>query len=511
VIQTFFPVTARLVITLAVVIGLLATSAFADVTLPNIFSDHMVLQRRQPNRVWGKAAPGEKVVVSIGGQSHEATAGADGAWHVTLRPMEAGEPRQMFVKGQGNEITVGDVLVGEVWVCSGQSNMEYALRTANGFEAERPTANLPQIRTINFPNVGSQQPIWTHANARWIVCTPESVGTFSAVGFFFARRIHEEVGVPVAIINNSWAGSRAEAWVPRKYFDGRENLMPIVERYDAFAKQLAEIEAKSQPSAEEQRRVRQLRTDVNGDDRPANAYNGIVASHTGYGIRGVLWYQGEGNTPRAHQYRELFPLLIESWRKEWGQGDFPFYWVQLPNYQAAKPEPGDSELAELREAQTMTLAKLPNTGEAVTIDTGDGDLHPRNKKDVGLRLALWALARDYGKDVPYRSPTYKSMRTELGRIILSFDHVNGSLQAREGQTLQGFAVAGEDRKFVWASATPNSDGTITVSSEKVPNPVAVRYAWADNPTANVYDGAKLPLTPFRTDDWPGLTFGVNVH
>jgi sialate O-acetylesterase len=483
-----------------------SSPAFADVTLPNIFSEHMVLQRRQPIRVWGKASPGEKVVVSIGGQSHETSAGAAGAWQVTLNPMEAGEPRTMLVKGQDSGVFVNDILVGEVWICAGQSNMEFAMRSASGFDAERPTANLPQIRTINFPNVGSQQPIWTHANARWIVCTPESVGSFSAVGFFFARRVHEAIGVPVAIINNSWAGSRAEAWVPRKYFEGRENLMPIVERYDAFANDLAAIEVKSQPSADEQRRVRQLRTDVNGDDRPANAYNGIVASHAGYGIRGVLWYQGEGNTPRAYQYRELFPLVIESWRKEWGQGDFPFYWVQLPNYQPAKPEPSESAWAELREAQTFTLDKLPNTGEAVTIDIGDGrNLHPPNKKDVGLRLARWALARDYGVREPYRSPAYRSMRTNAGKVTLTFDHVNGNLQTRDAQTPQGFAIAGEDRKFMWADAMLDPAGTITVSSEKVPNPVAVRYAWADNPTCNVHDTAGLPLTPFRTDDWPGLT------
>jgi sialate O-acetylesterase len=493
-------------------LGLFTPVAVAEVSLPNVFSDHMVLQRRQPNRVWGKAAPGEKVVVTIGAQSHEATAGADGAWQVTLAPMEAGAPVKLVAKGPANEVAIDDVLVGEVWICAGQSNMEYALGSAYDSELEIAAANHPQIRTINYPNVGSQTPNWTHANARWIVCSPQTARSFSAVGYIFARQIHESLGVPVGIINNAWAGSRAEAWIPRQYFDGRENLLPIVARYDGFAKELAELEAKGQMSAAEQTKARTLRTDVNGDDRPANAWNGIVASHAGYGIRGALWYQGEGNTPRAHQYRQLFPLLIESWRKEWGQGDFPFYWVQLPGNGAEKPEPGDSEWAELRESQTMTLAKSPNTAQAVTIDLGeDGDLHPRNKKDIGLRLARLALARDYGIQMPCQSPAYRSLRIDGGNAILSFDHANGNLRALTGGAVRGFAIAGEDRKFVWADATITRDGTITVSSDKVPNPVAVRYAWADNPVGNVYDSARLPLTPFRTDDWPSKTVGVLVH
>jgi len=311
--------------------GLCASPAAAEVALPNVFSDHLVLQRKQPNRVWGKAAPGEKVVVTIGEQSHEATAAADGAWQVTLAPMEAGPPLKLVAKGQANEVACDDVLVGEVWICSGQSNMRYALSSAYDADLEIPAANHPQIRVINYPSVGAQSPLWTHAGARWTICTPQTARSFPAVGYFFARQIQETLGVPVGIINNAWAGSRAEAWVDRRYFDGHENLLPIVARFDGFANDLAALEAKGPLTAAEQTKARQLRTDVNGDDRPANAWNGIVASHAGYGIRGVLWYQGEGNTPRAYQYRELFPLLIESWRNEWGQGDFPFYWVQLPD------------------------------------------------------------------------------------------------------------------------------------------------------------------------------------
>ena len=487
-------------------------AAFAQVSLPSVFSDHMVMQRRQPNRVWGKASPGEKVTVTIGAQSLEATAGTDGAWQVTLTPMEAGAPVKLVAKGPANEVSVADVLVGEVWIVSGQSNMAYGLGSAYDADLEVPAANHPEIRMVTIPQRGSQTPIWTQANTRWVVCTPQSARNFSAVGYYFARQIQESLGVPVGIINNSWAGSRAEAWVDRKYFDGHENLLPLVARYDGFAKELAELEAKGQLTAAEQNKARQLSTDVNGDDRPANAWNGIVASHAGYGIRGVLWYQGEGNTPRGHQYRELFPVLVESWRKEWGQGDFPFYWVQLPGNGALKPESGDSEWAELREAQTMSLAKLPNTGQAVTIDLiEDGNLHPRSKKDIGVRLARVALARDYGIQMAYQSPTYRAMQVNEGKITLSFNTANGNLRVLNNGVAYGFTIAGADKKFVWADASFNRDGTITVSSDKVADPVAVRYAWAENPVCNVYDAARLPLTPFRTDDWPGMTVGVLVH
>jgi len=497
----------------AALLGFLNAPTFADVSLPSVFSDHMVLQRKQADRVWGKAAPGEKVVVTIGTQSKEATASADGMWQVTLDPLEAGEPLKLVAKGQTNEVTFNDVLVGEVWVCSGQSNMAYGLGQAYDGDLEVPAANHPQIRMLTIPSRGSQTPIWTQPNAKWAVCTPQTARQFTAVGYFFARQVHESLNVPVGIINNAWSGSRAEAWVDRKYFEGHDNLMPIVVRYDGFAKELADIEAKgAQATAAEQNKARTLRPDVTGDDRPANAWNGIVASHAGYGIKGVLWYQGEGNTPRGYQYRELFPVLIDSWRKEWKQGDFPFYWVQLPGNEAPKPEPGDSQWAELREAQTMTAAKVKNTAQAVTIDLGeDGNLHPRAKKDIGLRLARIALARDYGIQMANQSPTYRSMQTSGSKITLTFDHPNGNLRTLAGGPAEGFAIAGEDKKFVWANATINRDGTITVSSDKVPAPVAVRYAWADNPICNVYDNARLPLTPFRTDDWKGVTEGVLVH
>jgi sialate O-acetylesterase len=245
---------------------------------------------------------------------------------------------------------------------------------------------------------------------------------------------------------------------------------------------------------------------MKGNHRPANIYNGVLKPTIGYGIRGAIWYQGESNAGRAYQYRDLFPLMIKSWREEWGQGDFPFYYVQLADYKAEKPDPGESDWAELREAQTMTMDKLPNTGQAVIIDIGEGkDIHPMNKAEVGARLARWALARDYGFEIAHHSPQYKAMEKLPGKIVLKFDFVNGGWRPFDVNEPRGFAIAGEDRTWVWASAKILPNGIIEVSSDAVPNPVAVRYAWADNPVCNMFDKAGLPLTPFRTDDWPGVT------
>ena len=243
-----------------------------------------------------------------------------------------------------------------------------------------------------------------------------------------------------------------------------------------------------------------------GNHRPANIYNGVLKPTIGYGIRGAIWYQGESNAGRAYQYRDLFPLMISSWRKEWGIGDFPFYWVQLADFMAEKSEPADSAWAELREAQTMTMSKLPNTGEAVIIDIGEGkDIHPRNKQDVGKRLARWALARDYGVSVPYHSPQYKSMERKDGKIVITLDYVPSGLRPFDVNELRGFTIAGDDKKFVNANAKIVGPNLIEVWSDAVKEPVAVRYAWADNPVCNVYSAEGLPLTPFRTDDWAGVT------
>jgi sialate O-acetylesterase len=484
----------------------------ADVKLPNIFSSHLVLQQQQKNKVWGLADAGEAVTVTIGDQTHQATAEANGAWSVWLNPLQPDEPLVLAVKGK-NTITLDDVLVGEVWICSGQSNMQWNVGWATDPDLEKLTAKHPKLRMINFPHVGSQEPKWTHDDCKWMVCTPETVTGFSAVGYFFGRQLQETLDVPVGLINNAWSGSACEAWINRSVlnaderFRGVERFPGMMDRYEGQEAQFAALTAKGSDLTDaEKKQLDNLRGLMSGNFRPANIYNGVLKSHLGYGIRGAIWYQGEANVSRAYQYRDLFPLMIKNWRDEWAQGDFPFYWVQLADFQGEKPEPGESDWAELREAQTMTMAKLPNTGEAVIIDIGEGkDIHPKNKVDVGRRLARWALAKDYGVRISYHSPQYKSMEKQGNKIVLTFDYVDGGWRPFDVPTPRGFAIAGEDKNFVLATAAILPGGKVEVFSDKVADPVSVRYGWASNPVVNMYNGAGLPLTPFRTDDWPGVT------
>ena len=500
----------------------------ADVSLNNMFGDHMVLQQGIKNKVWGKADPGETVTVTLGGQTHTATAGADGTWHLFLDPVqEYGGPHTLTVKGK-NTVTFNDVLIGEVWVCAGQSNMQWSVNSSNDADLERAAATFPNIRLISVPNVGLQEPQWNF-NGKWAACSPDTVGNFSAVGYFFGRQLHQTLGVPVGLINNAWGGSAAEAWVNREKLAANEKLQPLMERWSkieadfpaakvAYEQKLGEWKAAAEKAKAEGKpappQPGNPEGQMKGNARPANIYCGVLKPSIGYGIRGAIWYQGESNAGRAYQYRELFPLMIKSWREEWGLGDFPFYWVQLADFMAEKPVPADSEWAELREAQTMTMKALPNTGEAVIIDIGEGkDIHPKNKQDVAKRLARWALAETYKRPgIAARSPLYKAMEKQGAKILLSFDHVAsnaGGWRPFDVLEPRGFTIAGADKKFVPAKATILSDGRIEVSAEEVAEPVAVRYAWADNPVCNMYSAAGLPLTPFRTDDFPGVTANAN--
>lgn len=479
--------------------------AQADVAVPNIFSHSMVLQQKQPNKVWGKADPGEEVTVKIAGQSQQTTAGADGSWSVLLEPLPAGGPHELKISGK-NDIAIGDVLVGEVWICSGQSNMQWPVQRTENADLAYAAANYPQVRMINFPQVGSQNPIWSHDQRTWAVCTPETVPNFSAVGYFFGRQLHQTLDVPVGMINNAWGGSAVEAWIQRDLLAEQDIFDATMANWEEKEQTAEMLSGKSNRTEQEDQKLKQLNRQMGGNHRPANIYNGVLKSHMGYGIRGAIWYQGESNAGRAYQYRELFPLMIQNWRDQWGQGDFPFYWVQLADFMAEKPQPDDSAWAELREAQTMTMSRLPNTGEAVIIDVGEGkDIHPRNKVIVGQRLARWALANQYDLEVAYHSPSYDSMEKQGDKIVLSFDHVNGGWRPFDVKEPRGFAIAGADKKFVWADAKIIEGGRIEVSNSDVSDPVAVRYAWADNPVCNMFDQVGLPLTPFRTDEWPGVT------
>lgn len=497
--------------------GLLTSTLFlsADVSLPAIFGDHMVLQRLQTNPVWGTAAPGEKITVKIHGQYHTTVAANDGGWRVMLNPVPTGGPYELSVEGN-NTVTFDDILVGEVWICSGQSNMARALNSVDNADVEIVTANYPEIRLISVPSVASQDPL-DDFKGQWAACSPETVANFSAVGYLFGRRIHNAVGVPIGLIDNAWGGSSAEAWVPRDVLEAEGDYAAQLESWDkntaaytdeVHATALAKFKAwqtagKPAPTQRAPRDPRQ------SQQRPANLFNGVLHPTIGYGIRGVIWYQGEANAKRAYQYRELFPLMISTWRDLWDQGDFPFYWVQLADFRDETAEPAESDWAELREAQTMTLA-LPHTGEAVIIDAGEGrDIHPRDKQTVANRLARLALGNDYGFDFAAQSPRYAGMKSKGDTITLTFDHVSkGGLYSFDVKEPIGFAIAGKDKVFVWADAKIIGENQVQVSSPSVPNPVAVRYAWADNPIANLQDRNGLPVTPFRTDDWPGITADV---
>lgn len=502
-------------LTFLIALTMMANICVAEVTTSPVFGDSMVVQRDMPVHVWGWTQPNIDVHVAMAGHEAETRSDKNGRFDVKLDPLPAGGPHEMVIQADETR-TFKDVLVGEVWVCSGQSNMQWPVSSANDPDLETLTANFPNIRLITVPRVGIQEPQNSFEGA-WEACTPTSARDFSAVGYFFGRQLHQTLNVPIGLIDNAWGGSAAEAWVNRSELEKAGKYDELLEKWDTLAKtydhEAAMNSYRKRLAAWEKNkkgnRPRPPRDQLTGNHRPANIYNGVLHPTIGYTIRGAIWYQGESNSSRAYQYRDLFPLMIKNWRDEWKQGDFPFYWVQLADFQAEVDTPGDSSWAELREAQTMTMSKLPNTGEAVIIELGEAsDIHPRNKQDVAKRLARWALANDYGYDIPFRSPTYQSMTIKDGKATLKFDHVGGKLDTFDVREPIGFAIAGEDRKFVNAKAKITGKDTIEVWSEEVKAPVAVRYAWANNPICNVQSSEGLQMTPFRTDEWPGVTINV---
>jgi sialate O-acetylesterase len=645
-----------------------AISADAEVRLPAIISDNMVLQQGTKVRIWGNANAGEHVAVTFDKKTSNITADAQGRWQVLIGPFKAGGPYELMVKGD-NVLTIKNVLVGEVWLCSGQSNMEWPLvNTTDGAEAVAQAKN-PEIRLFTVEKHTSTSPL-TDVEGHWVVTTPDDAAHFSAVGYFFGRELYEHLKVPIGLINSSWGGTPAEAWTSHEALLSSPELKPILDRYESslnalpqtkatYAQALAQWEEKnlyidsgnkgealgyadpststtdwSQMDLPKQieaagllidgaiwfRKVVELPAEWSGKDlvlnlppiddqdvtyfngtkigsvgretpnsymvprkyvvpgslvragrnviavrvfdsageggfgrggamsvgpagaaesslislrgtwdykvelalepkhpdwgsrpeavgvsnqnNPSVLYNAMIAPLVPFAIRGAIWYQGESNAGRAYQYRTLFPIMIRNWRTAWGQ-EFPFYFVQLANWHASKAQPDESDWAELREAQTMTLRE-PHTGMAVIIDIGDeNDIHPRNKLDVGRRLAAWALAGTYGQKVIPSGPLFDKYTIEGDKVRIRFEYGSG-LKTIDGGPVKGFAIAGEDHRFVWADARIDGD-TVIVSSPTVPKPVAVRYGWADNPIANLYNNAGLPASPFRTDDWPGVT------
>ena len=621
----------------------------------------MVLQRDFEIPVWGWAEPGERISVSLAERRRDTVTGADGRWKVVLPALPAGGPFVLMVRGQ-ETVVVKDVMLGEVWVASGQSNMTYALSGAADAAEEIPQAIYPDIRLFTVPKRIALTPQADTLPAAWQVCSPETAKDFSAVAYFFGRDLYQALGVPLGIILSAWPGTQGEEWTDADSLQRDPILQPIEQRWDAsppavkaFAAQPAafslefddfellpkpggaasplllsnfddgtsrvatggdwtytwqdapdtafELTAPGQGGAGYAARVagklggasssrlqanfkrdgsatdlslyagirfwvrgsgsfqfQMLQPSITDWDNyaveavhagpdwkpmtiwfkdlkqagwgvqlpftpralsgflldcvtpvgdpprpPSGLYDGMIAPLEPFRIRGAIWYQGEGNTWRAYQYQKLLPALIRAWRTQWGEGDFPFLIVQLPNY-GESPELGDSIWAELREAQLLTAETVPNTGLAVTIDVGDPkNLHPPRKAEVGHRLALWALGTIYGKKLVYSGPLYDSMQVEGSEIRIRFRHVGSGLEARGGP-LKGFAVAEADRKFHWADARIEGD-SVVVSSAAVSVPVSVRYAWASSPDCNLYNKDGLPASPFRTDDWPGATAG----
>jgi sialate O-acetylesterase len=493
-------------------------NAFANVKLPAFFGDGMVVQRNRHVPIWGTAAAGETVTVSVAGQSVQSTADAAGKWKVELAPLPVGAPLEVTVAGK-DTFTLRDVLVGEVWLASGQSNMAMRVREAANGAAESAAANYSLVRMFTVKNNTAHQPL-TDVSGKWITTTPETVGAFSAAAYYFARELHQTLGVPIGIIHSSWGNTPAEAWTSEKTLRADDYYKPVFERwrkveadypqvkreYDAqmvkWEDNAAAAKAAGKP---EPRRPEAPKDPAIGQQRPAALYNAMIAPLIPYSIRGVIWYQGESNADHAYEYRRLFPDMIRNWRTDWEQ-ELPFLFVQLANYRARAVTPSDAKWAEVREAQTMTLS-LPHTGMAVAIDIGQANaIHPANKQAVGQRLALAALAKVYGQNTPYSGPEYDSMTVEGNSIRLKFKHTDGGLVAKDGMA-QVFAIAGDDKNWVWANAHIEGD-TVVVSNPAVARPVAVRYAWADNPAASLYNGAGLPASPFRTDNWTGITEGA---
>jgi sialate O-acetylesterase len=643
---------------LIIALSVLSHHVYPNVKLPRILSDNMVLQRNTGFRIWGWADEGENIDVTFNTIKLATRADKDGKWMVLFPAMKEGGPYTMIIKGK-NEIRLTNIMLGDVWVCSGQSNMEWPLSRASNAEKEIAGANYPDIRLFGCPHNVQFTPVDDVETGEWKVCTPENVASFSAVGYFFGVNIYKNLHVPVGLLFTAWGGTNIETWTSRESISSVkefEGLLKEMKNYDpekVVARRKAQVDsifatfgtdeksmAGDQPvwadpgldmttwknmqlpvlwesaglfgldgavwfrkefelpqdvaskgielqlgpvddsdetwingkkvgetinkynedriynvpsdylktgknvitvrvedtgggggiwGKPEQMKITSgnfqlslagqwkfkfnisdVRVDISSfvgpNSYPTLLYNGMIHPFLNFSVTGAIWYQGESNAGRAYQYRTLFPLMINDWRTKWSNPDLSFMFVQLANYMKPPVEPGESEWAELREAQLMTLS-LPKTGMAVIIDIGEAnDIHPKNKQDVGKRLALASLKVTYGQDIVHSGPIYKSMTVTGNKIMLDFDHTGSGLKCNDRYGyLKGFTIAGQDRKFYWAKAFIEND-KVVVYSDVVKNPVAVRYAWADNPDdANLYNNEGLPASPFRTDEWPGIT------
>jgi sialate O-acetylesterase len=498
---------------------IVSPAVFGELQLASVFSDSMVLQRGKPVPVWGTGAPGEKVLVEFSGQSKSTVADADGKWRVNLDSLPVSKKPQVLYYSsiENQKLEIKNVVVGDVWLCSGQSNMKWNLEGTLEAQEMIQAADLPNLRLLQVPKNIQSQPE-SGFRASWVASSPETVLKFSAVGFIFGQRIHRETDVPIGLILCAEGSTSVECWVSNEMLES-DLFSPAITKW-------REVEANwDDPTV----RAKHIHKSVKDPDviqpseartYPGGCYNGMLNPLFPFSIKGVVWYQGEANRFRGEQYHALFPAMVQEWRERFGQNDFKFYAVQLPEIGKPSGQPGDSPIAELREAQQMAADNDPLIEMAVIIDSDQGgNIHPKNKQLPGDRLARIALANDYGKEIAFHGPAFREMKIKGDRVFLSFDYRSDGLIAGkrtnptslevvpEGDELANFAVAGSDHIFHPASAKIDGD-RVAVQCDVVKNPVAVRYAWADNPVGcNFYNVAGLPASPFRTDDWPLTSAG----
>jgi len=484
--------------------------------MPAVFSDHMVLQAGVPVPVWGWAEAGEGVTVTIAGQEKDAEADENGKWRVVLDPLKTSVlPLAMAIEGAdtNDAVRIADILVGQVWLGAGQSNMKMAGAGCENAASEIAAARYPRIRLFSVGQNATNAPA-ENVRGEWKHCTPDTVKGFSATSYFFGRELHRELKCPVGLIASAWGGTAVEAWTPLDVQTNQPALQPVLtpwdERIAAYQPEAVQtaheekLEAwrkaafqSKQANKKPPRRPRAPVAPALDPNRPSNLYNGMIHPLVPFAMKGAIWYQGERNTrgPAAALYGLQLETLIKSWRSAWGAGDFPFVYVQLPNYETTR------NWSVVQEQMLKTLA-VPNSGMAITIDVGDAkNIHPKNKQAVGKRLALWALARTYDKRMPYSGPLFRRCERLGDKLVVTFDHADGGLRTPTGSAFPiGFEIAGEDKRFMAAKAEIMGDA-VMLTNPGIREPVAVRYAWAANPNCNLFNAAGLPASPFRSDDW----------
>jgi sialate O-acetylesterase len=508
-----------------IVFVMFTSFACAEIKLPAIISDNMVLQADANAPIWGSAEPQSKITIACSWSDAKVTADSDkqGKWITKIKTPKSGSKCTITITCGQETKTISNILIGQVWLCSGQSNMRWYVKDVKDAKNEIAAADYPDIRLFTVPMTASKVPL-DDCNSQWIVCSPANVAEFSAVGYFFGREIYKKLNVPVGLINSSYGGTPAQAWTRKeilaedsqlkKYLEddakNEANKQKFQEQYDQMLSKWEKKVEAAKASGKKSPKKPNMPRELSEKNKSSGLYNAMINPLIPYAIKGAIWYQGESNADEAVLYRKLFPAMIKNWRQDFKQGDFPFYYVQLASYgkymkknSSGQPDltvPPDSNWPMLREAQSMTLS-LPNTGMAVAMDIGEVDnIHPKNKQDVGKRLALWAFTKDYGfKDIVYSGPLYKNMKIENDKARIVFDCTGSGLMTK-GDSIKGFAIAGADKKFVWANAKIDGD-TVLVWSEQVKNPIAVRYGWADWIDCNLYNKEELPVSPFRTDDF----------